>query len=147
MGSNHSLAGRSGPSVGMTCCLPGHHWLLPQRKRRHGKHLLRPTHSTLIGVSSGWVGLRLLACLLPHPFPLPPLPLSPIPAAPIPAVPIPAAPIHAADARPVRVKPALRRSTYVNKGVNPNAGNLCGDRNVAFYYCVCLLHNDRTLMA
>ena len=48
MGSNHSLAGRSGPSVEMTCCLPGHHWLLPQRSQ-HGKHLLRPTHITLIG--------------------------------------------------------------------------------------------------
>ena len=86
--------GRSGPLVEMTCCLPGHHWLLPQRNRRNWKPLLRPTHSTLIGVSSGWVGLRLLACLLPPP-------------APIPAAPIPATPIPAADAPPVRVKPAL----------------------------------------
>ena len=41
-----------------------------------------------------------------------------------PAAPIPAAPIPAADAPPVRAKPALRRSTRVNKGVNPNAANL-----------------------
>ena len=41
-----------------------------------------------------------------------------------PAAPIPAAPIHAADTPPVRVKPALRRSTRANKGVNPNAANL-----------------------
>ena len=47
------------------------------------------------------------------------------PAAPMPPpAPIPAAAIPAADAPPVRVKPALRRSTRVNKGVNPNAANL-----------------------
>ena len=105
----------------MTCCLPGHHWLLPQRNRRHGKHLLRPTQSTLIGVSSGWVGLRLLACLLPHPclFSPAPIPAAPIPPGPVPAAPIPVAPIPAAGAPPV--KPALRRSTRLNKGVNPNA--------------------------
>ena len=43
------------------------------------------------------------------------------PPAPIPTALIPATSIHAADAPPVRVKPALRRSTRVNKGVNPNA--------------------------
>ena len=47
-----------------------------------------------------------------------PIPVGPTPAGPIPAAPIPAAPIPAADAPPVRDKPALRRSTPVNKGVN-----------------------------
>ena len=58
------------------------------------------------------------------PTPAAPIPVGPVPAAPIPAAPIPAAPIPAADAPPVRVKPALRRSTRVNKRVNPNAANL-----------------------
>ena len=58
------------------------------------------------------------------PIPAAPIPVGPVPAAPIPAAPIPAAPIPAADAPPVRVKPALRHSTRVNKGVNPNAANL-----------------------
>ena len=86
----------------MICCLPGHHWLLPQRNRRHGKHLLRPTQSTLIGVSSGWVGLRLLACLqphpclFPHPFLLPPFLLPPFLQVPFPLHPflLPALPLH-----------------------------------------------------
>ena len=100
MGSNHSLVGRSGPSVGMTCCLSEHHWLPPQRSR-HGKYLLRPTHSTLVGVSSGWVGLRLLACLLPHPFLLPPFLLAPFLLHPFPLhlfllqpFPLPPFPLH-----------------------------------------------------
>ena len=78
-------------------------------------------------------------------------PAAPIPDAPIAAAPIPAAPIPAADAPPVRVKPALRRSTRVNKGVNPNAANLhrraVWRRNVALYYRVYLLHHDRILIA
>ena len=48
-------------------------------------------------------------------------------------------------------KPALRRFTRVNKGVNPNAANCleeqCGDCNVALKYSVYLFHHDRTLMA
>ena len=52
-------------------------------------------------------------------------PPAPIPAALVPAAPIPAASIPAADAPPVRVKPALGRSTHVNKGEKkPNAANL-----------------------
>ena len=58
------------------------------------------------------------------PVPAAPIPAAPIPAAAIPAAPIPAVPIPAADAPPFRVKPALKRSTRVNKGVNPNAANL-----------------------
>ena len=58
------------------------------------------------------------------PIPAAPIPAAPIPVGPIPAAPVPAAPIPAADAPPVRVRPALRRSTRVNKGVNPNAANL-----------------------
>ena len=63
---------------------------------------------------------------LPPPAPIPaaPIPDGPVPAAPVPAAPVPAAPIPAADAPPVRVKPALRLSTRVNKGVNPNVANL-----------------------
>ena len=53
-----------------------------------------------------------------------PIPAAPIPDGPVPAAPVPAAPIPAADAPPVRVKPALRLSTRVNKGVNPNVANL-----------------------
>ena len=68
-----------------------------------------------------WLGRPATVGLPPAaPMPLP----APIPAARIAAAPIPAAPIHAADAPPVRVKPALRRSTRVNKGVNPNAANI-----------------------
>ena len=68
-----------------------------------------------------WLGRPVTVGLLPvAPMPAP----APVPAAPIIAAPIPAAPIPAADALPVRVKPALRCSTRVNKGVNPNAANL-----------------------
>ena len=68
-----------------------------------------------------WLGRRATVGLPPAaPMPLPaPIPAAPIPLGPVPAAPIPVAPIPAADALPV--KPALRRSTRLNKGVNPNA--------------------------
>ena len=63
-----------------------------------------------------WLGRPATGGLPPAaPMPLP----APIPAAPIPLGPVPVAPIPAADAPPV--KPVLRRSTRLNKGVNPNA--------------------------
>ena len=73
-----------------------------------------------------WLGRPATVGLPPAaPMPLPaPIPAAPIPVGPVPAAPIPAAPIPAANAPPVRAKPALRRSTRVNKGVNPNAANL-----------------------
>ena len=72
-----------------------------------------------------WLGWPVTVSLpLAAPIPAAPIPVGPIPVAPIPAAPIPAAPIPAADAPPVGVKPALRRSTRVNKGVNPNAASL-----------------------
>ena len=72
------------------------------------------------------------------------LPATPIPAAPISAVlfpvgPVPAAPIPATDAPPVRAKPALKRSTCVNKGVNPNAANVPRRAVWRPYCCVALL--------
>ena len=76
----------------------------------------RETPAQYPGRGEFWLG-RPVTVGLPPP--------APIPAALVPAAPIPAASIPAADAPPVRVKPALGRSTHVNKGEKkPNAANL-----------------------
>ena len=127
MGSNHSLEGRSGPSVERT--------LSREEPTQETPAQANPQYPDR---GEFWLGRPVTVGSPPAtPTPAAPIPVGPVPAAPIPAAPIPAAPIPAADAPPVRVKPALRRSTRVNKRVNPNAANLPRRANVATVMLRC----------
>ena len=126
MGSNHSLVGRSGPSVEMTCCLPGH---------RRGTDTGNTCSGQPTKPWSGWV-LAGSACdcwlASSH---------------------TRSRCTHSCSWRTANQRQTCTQALHPceQRGKTPMLptclGGQCGDRNVALKYCVYLFHHDRTLMA